>query len=152
MSAQKEFSKSAREINAQSLLDILVKETAPSCLIVSHRTLPWNVTQGLIEHKKVGPDDRTRSFINNVEIVYESHRLKAGEAILVKKGSVVWHVEKKVTKPRIQLISEDSSEGKSLLKKNPDLNLGLKVLVEARELGHITFKRGALPKIFKVRL
>lgn len=140
------------EINFKKFLKFVTGLKKDYCLIVNPRTLPWRLVNSHINYKEFNSLEKTAQYLGNVEIIYEVKKLKKGQAILIPKRSINWNVVRKIDKPTVCLISPESKEGKLLVEKNPDLNLGLKVIVDARESGFVSASNPELIKFYEVMI
>lgn len=134
---------SSNEFKLSNILDTLqsIKEnyTDDYILICSYLTISWEILSKINETDKSIPFAYAISKIGNVEIFYDEN-LKCAEILVIPKNSFVWNVEKKRHTPDISFIDESTDESKEIKKLNPDLDLGLNVLVDAREKGFLTYK------------
>jgi len=70
---------------------------------------------------------------------YHCYELKRGDILVIPKSSFVWRTAKACNEPAIELIDPNSPTGIDIKKRNPDMDLEMKVLVEAREVGLVDF-------------
>lgn len=125
-------------------------------LITAHMTIPWEISSDLLTNEyeiKSSGEQRVpgRSGRLGKVDVYYSRFLKRGEILVVPKLALTWVIKEKIRAPRVSLIDENSEEAKQLKQKNPDLDLGLKALVYAREEGVMTYDDAAGPPIYYQR-
>lgn len=121
-------------ISVQDFLDKISNLEDEFCLLINHRSIPWSISYKYIKHRDTSTGTN-ESYIGNTRVIYESKNLKPGEAYLIPKSFLIWKILKRVDEPSIYLIDPSSKEGQSIRKNNPDMDISLKVLVDARELG-----------------
>jgi hypothetical protein len=116
-----------------------------SALLLSPMTIPWKMSSELLaneyqlqsagEPKTAGRSGR----LGKADLFYVRF-LKRGELLLVPKMAFSWTIRKKASRPIIEMIDQSSDEAKKIAEKNPGMDLGLKVLVLAREEGTMNYK------------
>lgn len=126
-------------------------------VLLSPMTIPWNISSELIlnEHQVTSGGEPRRAGrsgkLGRVDIFYNRF-LKRGEILVVPKMAFSWVIKEKSRAPKITMIEEGSDEAKQLKEKNPDIDLGIKVLVFAREEGVMRYKESALPPVLFTRI
>jgi hypothetical protein len=125
-------------------------------LILSPMTAPWEISSELFlnEHQvaSAGEPSRTgRSGKLGKLDIYYARFVKRGELLVVPKMAFGWVVNEKLRSPKITMIEEGAEEAIQLREKTPDIDLGVKALVYAREEGIMTYKEGmASPVLYLV--
>jgi hypothetical protein len=122
-------------------------------LLVSPMTIPWNISANLIlnEYQITSAGELPRAGrsgrLGKVDIYY-ARRLKRGDLLVIPKMAFSWVVNEKIRTPKITMIEEGTEDAKQIKGKNPDMDLGLKALVYAREEGVMVYKDGISPPVF----
>lgn len=109
-------------------------------MLLNSISIPWQLQQKFFKNEyQAGPG--ARSFapgqlfrIGNVD-VFPGRRLGKGQFTIFPKDTFVWATKRVCEKPRVALIDPASEEGIGIKKKYPEMDLDLKMIVEARELG-----------------
>jgi hypothetical protein len=126
-------------------------------MLLSPMTIPWNISSELIlnEHQVTSGGEPRRAGrsgkLGKVDIFYNRF-LKRGEILVFPKMAFSWVIKEKSRAPKITMIEEGSDEAKQLKEKNPDIDLGIKALVFAREEGVMRYRESAPQPVLFTRI
>lgn len=145
-----------KKIKLSDLSAILtnIKETCGNEFVMMKNSLsiPWYLKREFVTTKDQ-QNDSSGPFlpgqtgrIGKVN-VFSGRHLKRGQIVLFHKDTFTWLTKRVLEAPKIGLISEDSVEANAIRQKNPEIDLKLKVLVDAREHGDVEITENLIPSI-----
>jgi hypothetical protein len=114
-------------------------------LLLSPMTIPWKIASAAFTNvpeleSRGEPRVPGRSGrLGEVDVFYVRF-LKRGELLIAPRRAFSWTIRKRAERPVIETIREDSDDAKKIQERNAGMDLRLKVLVEAREVGIMNYK------------
>lgn len=112
-------------------------------VLTAGHIVSWNIESRHVQHEyQINPNGESKhgrdGKLGDIDR-YHCYELKRGDILVIPKSSFVWRTAKSCEEPVIELIDPKSPTGIDIKKRNPEMDLEMKVLVEAREVGLVDF-------------